>query len=131
MMVIDTSALLAILQDEAQAGACLEAIERNIARWMSAATLAEALIVAARRGIAPEMTKLLNGLGLEIVPVTAASARKAAAAYQRWGKGVHPAGLNYGDCFAYALADEKNCPLLYVGHDFAQTDIYAALSPAP
>jgi len=62
-----------------------------------------------------------------VVPVTAKVAYQVAAAYRRWGKGVHPASLNYGDCFAYALARERNLPLLYIGQDFAQTDVQSAL----
>jgi ribonuclease VapC len=73
------------------------------------------------------MERLLEGLGLEIVSVTPASARRIAQAYENWGKGVHPAALNFGDCFAYEVAKEHECPLLYVGGDFARTDIEGAL----
>jgi len=131
MMVIDTSALMAILQNEPQASACLDAIERITPRLISAGTVAEALIVTLRRKMESEMTELIHGLDLEIIPVTAASARQAADAYRCWGKGIHPAGLNYGDCFAYALANENRCPLLYIGNDFAQTDVQSALKPTP
>ncbi len=93
---------------------------------ISAGTLAEALIVAGRRNIGPEMSALIEQLGFTIVEVTAAAARRTAEAYARWGKAVHPAGLNFGDCFAYALATELACPLLYVGEDFARTDIVPA-----
>jgi len=127
MIAIDTSALMAILQNEPFSAACMDIIERNKERCISAATMAEALIVAVRRNMRPEMSELLDGLHLEIIPVTAESARKASIAYQCWGKGNHPAKLNYGDCFSYALAAEKKCPLLYVGNDFAQTDIISAL----
>ena len=72
------------------------------------------------------MDEMISGLPLEIVAVSAASARRVAEAYGRWGKGVHPASLNYGDCFAYDIAADHG-PLLYVGDDFAQTDIKAAL----
>jgi len=127
MMVVDTSALMAILQDEPQAQACMDAIERADALWMSAGTVAEALIVAGRRDLGLEMDELLSGMDMEITPVTAKVAYQVANAYRRWGKGVHPASLNYGDCFAYALAVERNLPLLYIGHDFAQTDVQSAL----
>ncbi len=73
------------------------------------------------------MSRLIEELGFEIIDVTAGMARRVAAAYDQWGKGVHPA-LNFGDCFAYAVANERNCPLLYVGEDFARTDIRLALS---
>lgn len=73
------------------------------------------------------MAELIAGLGFEVVAVTLVSARQLAQAYARWGKGVHPAALNFGDCFAYALAKENTCPLLYVGDDFSGTDIQSAL----
>ena len=88
----------------------------------------EALIVAARRNVGEEMTRLIDGLGFEIVSVTPASARRIAAAYARWGRGAHPAGLNFGDCFSYEVAKERSCPLLYVGADFSRTDLESALS---
>ncbi|OAN53304.1 type II toxin-antitoxin system VapC family toxin [Sphingobium sp. TCM1] len=94
---------------------------------ISAATLTKMLIVAGQRGIAAEAETPIAGLDVEIVPVTPASARRAAAAYARWGKGAHPASLNFGDCFAYELARRRDCPLLFVGGDFAQTDVMPAL----
>lgn len=127
MIVLDTSALLAVLQREAAYEACKAALGREPQVLMSAGTLAEALVVAGRRNVGREMTELIDTLGVEIVPVTAAVSRRIAAAYARWGKGVHPAGLNFGDCFAYALAQENACALLYVGDDFARTDVRSAL----
>jgi len=120
MMVVDTSALIAILQNEPRTAACMDAVENTTSRLISAGTIVETLIVAMRRSIEPEMTELIESLELEIISVTAISARKTAAAYRCWGKGINPAGLNYGDCFAYALARENNCPLLYVGNDFSK-----------
>ena len=73
------------------------------------------------------MTRLLEGLGLEIVTVTSATARRIAQAYAQWGKGVHAAGLNFGDCFAYAVAKEHSCPLLFLGDDFSKTDVERVL----
>jgi ribonuclease VapC len=73
------------------------------------------------------MAKLIDGLGLDIVSVTPASAKRIAAAYQRWGKGVHKAGLNFGDCFAYEVAKAHSCRLLYVGSDFSRTDLESVL----
>ena len=128
MIVVDTSALMAILRDEESAHACSAALEANDRLLMSAATVAEALIVADRRGLGTQMRTLIDGLGLEIVDVTPAVARDVADVYERWGKGVHPAALNFGDCFAYALASDRRCPLLYVGDDFVQTDIVSALA---
>jgi ribonuclease VapC len=81
------------------------------------------MIVAARRNVGREMADLIDGLSLNVVTVTAASARRDAEAHERWGKGVHPAGLNFGDCFAYEVAKEHSCGLLFVGDDFAKTDL--------
>ena len=98
MIAVDTSALMAIVLNEAQAEPCDSVIERADRLLISAGTLAEALIVAERRNVGAEMGELIAGLGFEIVPVTAASARRIADVYGRWGKGVHPAALNFGDC---------------------------------
>lgn len=127
MIAVDTSALMAILLGEPAAEACAAALESEDALLISAGTVAEALIVAGRRNVASEMERLIDGLGFEVVAVTAASARRIAAAYAAWGKGAHPAGLNFGDCFAYAVATEHGCPLLFVGDDFARTDVAPVL----
>jgi len=105
----------------------MQAIEQETEISLSAGTLTETLIVAGRRGIGLEAATFIAELDIEIVSVTPASARRAADAYARWGKGVHPASLNFGDCFAYELAMTRNCPLLFVGNDFAQTDVTSAL----
>lgn len=128
MIVADTSALMEILLEQPQADTCAAVLEAEPKVAMSAATMAEALIVADRRGLGVEMAALIDGLGITVGPLSPADARRVAAAYSRWGKGVHPAGLNFGDCFAYALAKEWDVPLLYVGNDFAQTDVKAALT---
>lgn len=127
MIAVDTSALMAIVLDEPQADACIAALETQDEILISAGTVAEALIVSARRGVGEEMASLIDGLGFTVATVTPASARRIAQAYERWGKGVHPAGLNFGDCFAYEAARDHACPLLYVGDDFARTDIASAL----
>ncbi|WP_411035601.1 type II toxin-antitoxin system VapC family toxin [Shinella sp. BYT-45] len=127
MIAVDTSALMAIVLDEPQSQACMRAIEQADGLLISAGTVAEALIVAARRNVGEEVGVLIAGLGFEIVSVTAASARRIADAHGRWGKGLYPASLNYGDCFSYEVAIENDCPLLYVGEDFAQTDVRSAL----
>ena len=127
MIAVDTSALMAILLDEPEADACMAAIEAADKLLISAATVAESLIVADRRNLGVDMAELIDGLGFEIVPVTAASAHRIAVAYGRWGKGLHPAALNFGDCFAFDAAEERNCPLLYVGSDFSRTSIRSAL----
>ena len=127
MMAVDTSALIAIVLREAEADRCKAALEEEPDLLISAGTLAEALIVAARRNLVEEMNRLIDGLGFDIVSVTPASARRIAAAYARWGRGTHPAGLNFGDCFSYEVAKEHSYPLLYVGEDFAKTDLESAV----
>lgn len=107
---------------------CASAIEDAGELMMSAATVAETLIVAARRGGLEQATRFLNGYGIQVIPLDEKRAHAAAAAYRSWGKTFHRAKLNYGDCFAYALAKELDCPLLYIGDDFAQTDIVSALA---
>ncbi len=123
MIAVDTSALMAILLNEPEADACITALATEAELLISAGTVAEALIVSARRGVGEAMTRLIDDLGFEVLPVTAASARRMAMAYAVWGKGINPAALNFGDCFAYALAKEQGCRLLYVGGDFSRTDI--------
>ena len=127
MIAVDTSALMAILLNESEASACVGALEVEGDLIISAATVAEALIVAGRRNVGEEMARLIDGLGFEIVSVTPASARRMARAYENWGKGVHPAALNFGDCFAYDVAKEHACRLLFVGDDFSKTDIESVL----
>lgn len=126
MIVVDTSALMAIILDEPGCEACMAVLEATEGAVMSAGTMAEALIVAARRGVRTEMERLIAGLGLQIAPMTSAEARRVAAAYDQWGMGANPANLNVGDCFAYAVARNLDFPLLFVGTDFARTDIRAA-----
>jgi ribonuclease VapC len=127
VIAVDTSALMAIVLGEPEGGACMAALETETEVLISAGTLAEALIVATRRNVGEEVTRLIDGLGVEIVSVTPASARRIAAAYARWGRGAHPAGLNFGDCFSYEVAKEHFCPLLYIGDDFSKTDLESAL----
>ena len=127
MIAVDTSALMAIVLDEPEADACIAALEAEDEILISAATVAEALIVSARRNVGAEVSSIIERLGFQIVAVTPASARRVAKAYQQWGRGLHPAALNFGDCFAYEVAKEHTCRLLYVGGDFAQTDIESAV----
>jgi ribonuclease VapC len=130
MIVVDTSALMAVVQREPAGEACVKVLEGEAEILLSAATLAEALIVAGSRRLGAVMTTLVGDLGCQVVPVTRADAVAAAQAYVKWGKGNHPAGLNYGDCFAYALASKRGCKLLFIGDDFSRTDIAGCL-PAP
>ncbi|MGE0119641.1 MAG: type II toxin-antitoxin system VapC family toxin [Dongiaceae bacterium] len=127
MIAVDTSALMAIVLNDPEADACIAALEAENDLLISAGTVAEALIVAARRNVGGDMERLIDGLGFEIVSVTSASARRIAQAYEQWGKGGHPAALNFGDCFAYAVAKEHGCRLLCVGADFAKTDVERVL----
>jgi len=127
MIAVDTSALMAIVLNESGADACIGVLEDEEDLLISAGTVAEALIVSARRNVGAEVASILEGLGFEIVPVTPAAARRIAQAYERWGKGNNPAALNFGDCFAYEVAREHACRLLYVGDDFSKTDIESVL----
>lgn len=127
MIVVDTSALMAIIQSEPEASDCRSAIAEQDEILIAAPTLTEALIVAAGRRLHGEMARLIDDLALAVVPLTEALAYAAVRQYLRWGKRFHPAGLNFGDCFAYALAKEHDCPLLFVGDDFAKTDVKPAI----
>lgn len=122
---------MAIVLDEPEAAACAAVLEAEDSLLISAATVAEALIVADRRNVREEMERLIDGLGFEIIVVTPAAARRVAHAYGRWGKGMHPASLNFGDCFAYAVAKEYGCRLLYVGNDFGRTDLQGVVMASP
>ena len=123
MIAVDTSALMAIVLHEVPGKACMAALRADDRLFISAGTVAEALIVAHRRYAGEKMQMLIEGLGFEIVPVTAAQAFRVGEAHARWGKGAKSAGLNFGDCFSYVLAKENGCALLYVGKDFARTDV--------
>lgn len=127
MIAVDTSALMAVLLNEPEADACMAMLEAEDGLIISSGTVAEALIVAARRNVGDEMERLIDGLGFEIISVTPTSARLIAQAYERWCKGVHLAALNFGDCFAYEVAKQHGCRLLYVGEDFTQTDVESVL----
>ena len=127
MIVLDTSALMALLLGEADADQIAEILKSDEDFKISAGTLAEALIVAGRRGLSEEMSQLLEGIAVEIETVSATGAIAVAEAYSTWGKGVHPAGLNFGDCFAYVAAKGSGSQLLYVGNDFSKTDLLPAL----
>jgi ribonuclease VapC len=129
-MIIDTSAIIAILREEAEARRFAEAIEAAPARRISAATYVEigAVIDGARDPVASRLVDdLLAAAQIVIEPVSPAQARIAREAYRDFGKGSgHAAGLNFGDCFAYAVAKATGEPLLYKGDDFSHTDVAAA-----
>lgn len=130
-MIVDTSALIAILRDEPEAPACARAIEAASRRRISAANFVEAAIVidGSRDPVASRrFDDLLREAQAEIEPVTEAQARIAREAYRDFGRGSgHPARLNFGDCFAYALARTTGEPLLFKGDDFTHTDVIPAL----
>jgi ribonuclease VapC len=125
-MVIDTSALMAILTREPAADRLVQAVEADRTRLVSAATVVEtSLVLLGRYGEAgePQLDRLLRGIGAEVVPVGEEQVTLARDAALRFGRGRHPAGLNFGDCFSYALAMARGEPLLFVGEDFAKTDV--------
>lgn len=130
-MIVDSSALVAILRDEPEAAACLRAIYAAGQCRISAANFLEAAIVidAGRSPVASRrLDDLLRESGIAIEPVTEAQARIAREAYRDFGRGSdHPAQLNFGDCFAYALARQSGEPLLFKGDDFTHTDVTPAL----
>ncbi|MDR6758757.1 ribonuclease VapC [Mycoplana sp. BE70] len=128
-MVIDTSVLAAIAFNEPEATAFRERIADDPVRLISAATVLEAaMVIETRLGEAAgaDLDLWLYKADVEVVPVTAEHADRARRAWRRYGKGRHPASLNFGDCFSYALAALTGEPLLYKGNDFSQTDIEAA-----
>jgi ribonuclease VapC len=128
-MVVDTSALVALLGMEPEAARIAAAIEHDPTRLISAATLLETgLVVEARYGNAGgrELDLLVAKAGLAIEPVTAEHVEIAREAWRRYGKERHSAALNFGDCFSYALARATGEALLFKGDDFSHTDIAAA-----
>ncbi len=128
-MVLDTSAIVAILESESTSSRLVAAIDAADTIRVSAATLVEAgIVVEARRGEGGgrELDLLMQRIRADIVSVTVEHAELARDAYRRFGKGQHPAGLNFGDCFSYALASALEEPLLFVGDDFAKTDVVSA-----
>ena len=130
-MIIDTSSLVAILRAEPDAAVFAAALARAVAPAMSAASYVEAGIVIDAQGdpvASRQLDRLIEEFDIAIAPVTVEQARVARQAYRDFGKGTgHPAQLNFGDCFSYALAIERRARLLFKGLDFAHTDIEAAL----
>ena len=128
-MIVDTSAVLAILFHELDAERFAMAIATVSSRRMSVPALVETTIVLESRcGAAAgyELDAFLQEAGIELQPVTADQAQAARRAWRRFGKGNHVAGLNFGDCFSYALAEATGEPLLFKGQDFQLTDIEIA-----
>jgi ribonuclease VapC len=131
-MIIDTSAIIAILRDESDAASYARVIADATDRRVNAVNFVESAVVidASRDPIATRrFDDFIREANLSIEPVTASQAQIARDAYRDFGKGSrHPAKLNFGDCFAYALAKESGEPLLFKGGDFTHTDIVSALS---
>ena len=131
-MVIDSSALLTILFGESDAGDFIDALACPGRKFMSSVNKLEAsIVVEARKGAAGSaaLVRLLAAAEVETIPFDSGQAEIAMAAWRRFGKGRHPAGLNLGDCATYALASTLNDSLLYKGGDFSKTDIAPALVP--
>jgi ribonuclease VapC len=125
-MVIDTSALLAILRDEPERRSFNEAIEAAESRLMSVANYVEvSIVVESRHGAEGlrELDRFIDRAGIDLVGVDVGQGKMARDAFSRFGKGRHPAALNFGDCFAYALARTLDQPLLSKGADFSKTDL--------
>jgi ribonuclease VapC len=122
-MIVDTSALIAVLRHEPEADGFVELLLASSAVRVSAGTLLETRIVAERDGGTADLAELLQAIGVDVVPVDARQVDLAFDGFRRFGKGRHPAGLNLGDLFAYALARALDAPLLFKGNDFARTDV--------
>ncbi len=128
-MILDTSAIIAILRNESDADELAEVIEAAEVRRISAATYVEAAIVTDSNRdpvLGNSLDSFLQRSLVHIEPVTVEQARIAREAYRDFGKGRHRAGLNLGDCFSYALAKDKGEPLLFKGDDFELTDVEVA-----
>jgi ribonuclease VapC len=130
-VIVDTSALIAILRDEPDAGRFIDVLATDADPRVSAATLVEAAaVVDANKDpvLSRRLDDLLQAVGVHVEPLTEEHARIARQAYRDFGKGSgHPASLNLGDCFAYALAAATGEPLLFKGNDFSETDLASAL----
>jgi ribonuclease VapC len=129
-VILDTSAIVAIVSREPDAARFEHELAGARTVQLSAATLLEATMVVEGRGgplAEARLARLLGDLAAEVCPVTEQTVRIAQAGWRRFGKGRHKAGLNFGDCFAYALAIERDEKLLFKGDDFAQTDVKRAL----
>ena len=128
-MIVDTSAILAVLFDEPDARRYAAALQAAPRRRISVANALEATVVSeGRSGVAAgdDLDRFFDRFGIQPEPVTVEQLQAARRAWRRFGRGNHPAALNFGDCFAYALAEVTGEPLLFKGGDFALTDVEAA-----
>ena len=130
-MIVDTSAVVAVVRDEPERAQFLAALERDEVNLISAATYLEtAIVVDGSRDpvLSRSLNAFLESAGIRMEPVTERQAEIARQAYRDFGKGSgHPAQLNFGDCFAYALAQDRREPLLFKGDDFSHTDVRSAV----
>jgi ribonuclease VapC len=129
-VILDTSAVLAILFDEPDAAIFAKTISQAVSRSISAATFTEiSILVETHTGAAGsrDWDMFFRRARIAVEPLTEEHSRLAAIAWSKFGKGRHPARLNFGDCFSYALAKSAHEPLLFKGSDFSQTDIVPAL----
>jgi ribonuclease VapC len=127
LIALDSSALIAIGLREPDWEDCFRAISLERSFVMSAVTLTETLVVALHREVLPKMRLYLDALDITIIAADESTALRVVDIYARWGKGNHPVQPNFVDCFSYDVARQFDCPLLYIGNDFAQTDIRGAL----
>lgn len=125
MIAVDTSALVAVVLGEEDAERHLAELQRNVTHLSSVSLVEASIVVHARQGPDAErdLGHLVEATIDEVVPVDLDQARAAISAWRRFGKSRHPASLNFGDCFAYAVARMSDLPLLYKGDDFSQTDV--------
>lgn len=130
MIAVDTSSVVAVVLGEDDAEAHLAELRQSVAHLSAVSYVEAAVVVEARQGpdAARDLDLLVERAVDRVVPVDADHARAAVLGWQRFGKGRHPAGLNFGDCFAYAVARLGGMPLLYKGNDFDRTDVAAALT---
>ena len=126
MIAVDTSVVMAMLLNEPEAHSISVCMSDNHL-IMSAGTYAELMVVSAGRGVNQQAKALVREVGIAIEIVDGQAGDDIHDAYMKWGKGRSPAALNFGDCFAYVLAKQKDIPLLFIGNDFSRTDIVSAL----
>jgi ribonuclease VapC len=123
MIVVDTSAILAILQAEPEAQRFADLLTNEEFAYLPSSVLVEAGIVAINRGLFEDFQELIGVLGAEIIPLDETIAHLATEAHRVYGRGRHKANLNFGDCIVYATAKFLNVPLLFKGDDFSRTDV--------
>lgn len=131
-MVIDSSAMIAIILCEAEMEAFANVVAEHAVVRLSAASYVETCMALTTRAKLPRegaLDEFLDRYGIQVDPLTAEQAKLASTAFARYGKGRHPAALNFGDCFTYALAKATREPLLFKGNDFSKTDLPPAINP--